>query len=252
MTSPLRFFTRATLSVLWFIFVSIRSRIAAGRKRGDLNISHEYASALGAGFRRILHLDYHIAFEERLTASQPCVYLVNHRSNLDVVTLSPIYPPKTIVIGKRSILKVPLFGVVFERGGNVAIDRKDRADSLAGIAAAENAIRESGASVFVFPEGTRNFGTLQGFKKGGFHMARNTNVPLVPIVCAVPRAWIDAKRLFIRKRTDVRIEVLDPIDPFRFEALDELIAHAERVMRDALERLEAELHASETPAPALR
>lgn len=248
MTSPLRFFSRATLSILWFVLVSIRSRISAGRKSGDLNISHEYASALGAGFRRILRLDYHITNPGRLTASQPCVYLVNHRSNLDVVTLASIFPPNTIVIGKRAILKVPLFGKVFERGGNVAIDRSDRAHSLAGLAAAEDAIRDRGASVFVFPEGTRNFGTLRNFKKGGFHMARNTSVPLVPIVCAVPKKWIDAKRLFVRKRTRVLIEVLDAIDPFRFEAMDELVAHCEEVMRDALARLEAEL-GTESLAP---
>lgn len=241
--TPIRFVARATTALLWFFAVSLRIGIFAVRHKGNLDISHRYASTLGAGFRRILRLDYHIANGDRLTAFQPCVYLINHRSNLDVVTISSFYPPRTILIGKRAVLKIPLFGTVFRHGGNVAIDRTNQTNSIAGMAAAEDAIRNRGASVFVFPEGTRNFGTLRKFKKGGFHMARNANVPLVPIVCAVPDRWVDGRRLFMRKRTDVRVEVLEPVDPFRFEALEDLIEHVEGTMREALARLEAQVPA---------
>jgi 1-acyl-sn-glycerol-3-phosphate acyltransferases len=241
MVTRIRFLVRSSLALFWFVAVSLREALFALRHTGSADVSHRYASALGAGFRRILHLDYEIANGERLTASQPCVYLANHRSNLDVVTFASVYPPKTIVIGKRAVLKIPLFGTIFQRGGNIAIDRSDQSDSLAGLAAAADAIRQKGVSVLIFPEGTRNHGEMLSFKKGGFHMARSAGVPLVPIVCAVPREWISGRRFFLRKRTEVKVEVLEPIDPFRFEALDELVAYVEQTMREALARLEASL-----------
>lgn len=117
-------------------------------------------------------------------------------------------------------------------------------DARAGISAAEQAITERGHSVWIFPEGTRNFGKLRSFKKGAFHLARNANVPVVPLVCAVPAGWLDGRRLYLRRWTTIKVEVLEPALPGAFSSVDAMIEHAHEVMSEALTRLEEELASS--------
>ncbi|HUF17565.1 MAG TPA: lysophospholipid acyltransferase family protein [Thermoanaerobaculia bacterium] len=239
-TAPLRFLSGVLRSVLWFAQTSLslsRSPLS-GDEAG--NFDHIYASRLSEGFRKYLNLRYEIFHEERLTAAQPCVYVVNHRSNLDVITLSRVFPLNTIVIGKKEVLRAPLFGTIFERGGNIAIDRKNSDNARAGFARAERAIVEMGRSIWVFPEGTRNHGRpLLPFRKGAFHLARNAGVPVVPIVCAVPDGWVSGRRMFLARETTVRIEVLEPIASDGFDSVDDFVKQAHDAMSEALVRLSA-------------
>jgi len=235
----LRFIWRTVRAVIAFAEAGIESAHYARTRPDADDVSHHYAARLARGLERTLGLRYVIRNKERLLRSQPCVYFANHRSNLDLVTLCGVFPPRTVVIGKIEVTKVPFFGTIFVKGKNIAIDRKDHSDSMAGMAQAERAITAQGLSVFVFPEGTRNFGQMRKFKKGGFHLARNTGRPIVPLVCAVPKDWVSPRSM--RKQTEVRIEVLEPIDPNQFASLEELMEHTRSVMSSALESLEREI-----------
>jgi 1-acyl-sn-glycerol-3-phosphate acyltransferase len=243
-TSPLRFIFRAIRGCGMFLDASLEAIWYTRGHPHDMSVSYRYTQRLAEGFKRIYGMKYVIRNEERLLTSQPCVYLANHRSNLDVLTLAPIFRPRTIAIGKQSVARIPFFGKVWARSRNIVIDRTDRDDSRAGISAAERAIVEDRLSVFMFPEGTRNHGAMRPFKKGAFHLARNAGVLLQPLVCAVPRGWFVGRRLFVQKSTEIRIDVLDPIDPTRFSTVDEVLAFAQSEMREALTRLEAEVEGS--------
>jgi 1-acyl-sn-glycerol-3-phosphate acyltransferase len=57
-----------------------------------------------------------------------------------------------------------------------------------------------GASVLVFPEGTRSVdGHVQAFKKGGFHMALKAGCAIVPIAIVNSRAIVPKGSLRINK-----------------------------------------------------
>ena len=238
--TPFRFLTGVSRSILWFVSTSLDVAGKARTQGETTSLDYVYASTLSRGFTKYLRLKHEIHHEERLTAAQPCVYVVNHRSNLDLITLSRVFPPDTIVIGKKQVLKVPLFGKIFEQGGNISIDRTNSDDARAGFAEAERAIVDKRRSIWVFPEGTRNHGkALLPFKKGAFHLARNAGVPVVPIVCSVPNRWVEGKKLFLAKETKVVIEVLEPIDSTAFESVEALASHAHTMMKEALERLQS-------------
>lgn len=241
-TSPVRLVSRLAQGLWWFAATSVR--VLRTAQRGgtvDYDLTHRYATTLSVGWTRIFRLKHDIRNGERLLSQQPCIYLSNHRSNLDVITMCGIMPPRAIVIGKREILPIPFLGKIFRLGGNVPINRNDPEEARVAIELAESKLRDEGISIFVFPEGHRNFGRLLPFKKGAFHLARNTGVRLLPLVCAYPQRWMDGSRLWLAPETKVIIEVLDPIDPSEFDSVETLIEATRERMAAALARVEAEL-----------
>ncbi|HVG39563.1 MAG TPA: lysophospholipid acyltransferase family protein, partial [Pyrinomonadaceae bacterium] len=94
-----------------------------------------------------------------------------------------------------------------------------------------------GLCAFVFPEGTRSRdGSLQPFKKGGFKLAMQAGVPVVPVTI------VGTRRLLLRdsivfRRGPVRMDVGEPIPTaaLRDEDLPELMELVRRSMQARLE-----------------
>ena len=83
--------------------------------------------------------------------------------------------------------------------------------AIQSILNAENYMKNSGYSVVILPEGTRTLdGELQKFKKGGFHMAKNTNMSIVPIVSYGAYNY-KPKNRFILKPGVIKVSVGKPI-----------------------------------------
>jgi len=109
------------------------------------------------------------------------VYLANHASYLDIITLGATIPDNIRFIFKKEITKVPIFGWGLALGPYITIDRADPRNAMASIEKAAGEIRD-GASVAIFPEGTRSpDGELGQFKRGGFLLATRSGVPMVPV-----------------------------------------------------------------------
>jgi 1-acyl-sn-glycerol-3-phosphate acyltransferase len=65
----------------------------------------------------------------------------------------------------------------------------------------------NGASVLIFPEGTRSQdGSLQPFKPGGFHLALRSGCDIIPIAITGSREIVPKGSLRIRKGT-IRVVV---------------------------------------------
>jgi 1-acyl-sn-glycerol-3-phosphate acyltransferase len=128
-----------------------------------------------AGVRVLVH------GAERLKAGQPRIYVANHLSWFDVFTLAAILPRYKFV-GKAELFRIPLFGAAARAAGMIPIERENRAAAFQSYDAAVQRIR-AGASVVVYPEGTRGQSyALRPFKKGPFVLATAAQVPVVPIV----------------------------------------------------------------------
>jgi 1-acyl-sn-glycerol-3-phosphate acyltransferase len=239
--TPFRLLARSGKALGWFIRASLVTIGEISRTEIDHNLLHRYGSRLSTGWKRIFRISHDVRNRERLVASQPCVYVANHRSNLDVITMCEILPPNTLVIGKQELRRIPLLGRIFVRGGNIPINRKDADAARKAIERAEETIRNHGRSIFIFPEGTRNYGRLLPFKKGAFHLARNAGVVIQPLVCAATPHWMRGSRLWLAPAVDVVIEVLEPVDPNDFETVDLMIEETRRRMAEALESIEREI-----------
>jgi 1-acyl-sn-glycerol-3-phosphate acyltransferase len=121
--------------------------------------------------------------------ARPCVYLSNHQSVFDVAAIIATLPVQWRFVAKRELTWIPFFGWALVMGRHIIVDRGDRAASVHSLARAAERVR-AGASVIIFPEGTRSpDATLQEFRSGGFHLAIQSGVPIVPVTvsgsCAI-------------------------------------------------------------------
>ncbi len=143
----------------------------------------------------------------------------NHRSYFDpIVILKNIlaYP-----VGKIEVASWPLIGNVCKTTGVIFVKREERAsrkDTLTKM----NAVLKKGYSILLAPEGTTHIEpTTIAFKPGGFIVAAQLGVPVLPIAIDfkyLSDAWISDEtfiphffRCFGKWRTEIKISYLEPI-----------------------------------------
>lgn len=61
----------------------------------------------------------------KLKKIQQVIYIANHQSYLDILVVSKIIKPNTLTIGKKSLLFVPFFGLLYWLSGNFTINRNN-------------------------------------------------------------------------------------------------------------------------------
>lgn len=162
-----------------------------------------------------------IVGRERLTPGTGYVYMIHHASVLDHFVLAATVPEFLVGVEKESNFKVPVYGWMTRWWGNIPIVREEREKALAAMEVAKTAVR-SGVSVGIAPEGTRMPGGVLGpFKKGGFHLARDTGASIVP-VALVGMHERNPDRKFRLVGGPLRVEFHAPI-PSGEGTLDELV-----------------------------
>ncbi len=145
-----------------------------------------------------------------LDPQRPYVFMANHASMIDIWAMFIVLPVSFRFIAKKQLGGIPLFGWAMRAGRFIFIDRQN---ALAARRSIEEAARriKAGQSVVIFPEGTRTRdGKLGAFKKGGFHLAIDSGVDIVPVAIRGTRPLMPPGTPLIRAGT-VEIELGVPI-----------------------------------------
>lgn len=113
----------------------------------------------------------------------PFIIVSNHTSYLDIFLLPSILPQHPFAfLGKAEILKYPIVRTYF-KALNIPVYRKDKSKAGQALGQAKKAM-EGGWSIVIFPEGTipeENIPQMYPFKNGAFRLAKNLNVPILPL-----------------------------------------------------------------------
>ncbi|KAK1249815.1 hypothetical protein MKX08_009818 [Trichoderma sp. CBMAI-0020] len=151
--------------------------------------------------------------ENILGSTRPAVFIGNHQTELDVLMLGAVFPKYCSVTAKAQLKRVPFLGWFMSLSGTIFIDRKNSQGARSAMDGAANEIKTSRQSVYMFPEGTRSYAKepmLLPFKKGAFHLAVQSGVPIVPIVVANYSHILYVKSLVFNSGK-IPVKVLAPI-----------------------------------------
>ena len=148
-------------------------------RRGRLQ--HWCASTWSRMIARTAMLDVRVRGAEHLSAGQSYVFLSTHQSWMDIPVMLGYLPRQLRIAAKREVFLIPFLGWHMRRSGQIPINRGSTAESVESLRRAAHLLG-GGVSAFLFPEGTRTRdGSLQPLKKGGFRLALESGLPIVPV-----------------------------------------------------------------------
>ncbi|CAK7039231.1 MAG: hypothetical protein DELT_00709 [Desulfovibrio sp.] len=168
----------------------------------------------------------------------PCIFVANHQSFFDAYFMGALCFPNVVFIVRSWPFRIPFYGFFMRKAGYIDAETLNAADL---VAAGKKAL-QSGASIVVFPEGTRSYTREMGrFRSGAFVLALQTGVPIVPI-CLDGTGDFLRRGDFLPRPAKVRVTILAPLYPEEYAPLGEG-AHRQ-LRRDTKERLRNALERS--------
>jgi len=200
---------------------------------GNANPLYYTATRLGRWGVLLVGVKIQVRGIEHLRAGRNYIFMSNHVSNLDPPVLIPVIPGRCSVLVKKELFRVPVFGSGMKLGHLVPVDRGDHEAAIESVRAAIKVLGE-GLHMVIYPEGTRSRdGRLLPFKKGPFHLAMDSGVPVVPVtLLGTYESW-PRTRFALRPGT-VTVIFHPPIDPHDFSDRDGLMKTVVDTMASSL------------------
>ncbi|MBW2647141.1 MAG: 1-acyl-sn-glycerol-3-phosphate acyltransferase [Deltaproteobacteria bacterium] len=173
---------------------------------------------------------------ENIDPGKTYIYMANHQSMYDIPALQGHLTVQFRWLAKIELFSIPFFGHAMSRAGYIQIDRSNRRAAFQSIGKAAERI-QGGASVVVFPEGSRSKdGNLKPFKKGGFVLALKSKQPIVPVTILGSRSILPKGSLEVQPGKII-VRVHPPIDTtgFTSKTIDGLMESVRSVIAKDME-----------------
>jgi len=176
---------------------------------------------------------------QKIDRSKHYIMVSNHQSIIDIALLLQLRI-NFRWISKIELAKFPFVGWVIWMNDHIVVRRGDK-QSVVKMAESCKRSLSQGISVFMFPEGTRTRnGNIQEFKEGAFILARDTGVPILPIVLDGASSALPNKGFWFRANQVFSVRVLDEIPASAIKEFDlqHLIDHVRNGMIRELEQIQ--------------
>ncbi|MBQ5594839.1 MAG: 1-acyl-sn-glycerol-3-phosphate acyltransferase [Alistipes sp.] len=177
---------------------------------------------------------------ENIDPKQAYVVVLNHQSMVDILSIYNL-PLVFKWVSKKEVYRIPLVGRLLLMHGDIVINRASAKEAMQLVHSKGKEWLKKGASVSIFPEGTRSKdGEIHNFKAGAFILAKDAGVPILPIV-------LDGTSTLVRKgwminwRNRITIKVLPPISAEEVQNRDikDVMAQVRTDMVEALAEVRA-------------
>src|SRR5512142_1206091 len=158
----------------------------------------------------------------QLDPAQTYIFMANHVSNIDPPVFVPLIGRRVFILVKKELFRIPVLGYAMRKVRFIAVDRQNREAAVESVKQAIEVLRD-GLSMMAYPEGTRSRdGKLLPFKKGPFHLAMDSGIPVVPVtIVGAHEVW--PKGHFRITPGTITIVFHAPIDPRAFSSREELM-----------------------------
>ncbi|MEI9810555.1 MAG: lysophospholipid acyltransferase family protein [Bacteroidota bacterium] len=141
------------------------------------------------------------------------IVVCNHNSLMDVPLTTPFIPGANKTIAKIEMAKIPLFGLIYQRG-SVLVDRKSE-ESRKNSFVQMKEVLSLGLHMCIYPEGTRNKTNqpLQPFHNGAFRLAIDAGKAVLPAVIFNTAKVLPADKSFFFWPVKIRMHFIEPVHP---------------------------------------
>ena len=182
----------------------------------------------------LVGVELNIIGAEKIDPKKSYVVIGNHPSTLDIFTHITALPVSIRFLTKTELFRIPIFGRVLKTLGLPRIDRKNAKANFEKINDSINQVIKLGNSIMIFPEGKRsNQKELLPFKKGASHIAKDFNLPIIPVVSHNAHNLMVKGKVWL-KSGEIKIEILDPIYNVNDYTVDELTSKMESLIKSRL------------------
>ncbi len=181
------------------------------KKKCAAIVSKYYGGYITFIERHVLGLKLEIRGLENIPADTPYIIAAKHQSAYETLKL-PFQKQfrHPVIILKKELTYLPLWGMYPKRMGQVAINRGDGMESMRAMSRGCKAAIDDGRSVAIFPQGTRvKPGDVKPYKAGLAKIYKDLGVPVVPMALNSGVFW--GRNAFFKKSGTVVFEFLPAI-----------------------------------------
>ena len=229
--------------IIGFVWLSFWSLISIGLmiiclpfRNIRIKLGNLTGKIIGPVVTRITGTKINYSNYSKIHETKPAIYVMNHSSALDIFVAMALCPFGGCGVGKKEIVKIPLFGQVYWLSGHLLIDRSNRKKAIDSMNKLSKQVIDYNLSIWIWPEGTRNKdGKLLPFKKGFAHLALATKLPVVPVILHDAHKRWPAKSMNFYPG-ECQVDILDPIntDSWKRDSIDEHIEYVRGIMTEAM------------------
>ncbi len=174
-------------------------------------MSNRHIETFSRELLRVSCTQLRVAGRENIDPAKSYIYMSNHQSVMDIPVML-LAPPQPIrMLAKEVLFKIPFFGAAMRGAGFIPIDRKNLHRAKQQLEQVKSHLQR-GDSIWIAPEGTRNRTTeLLPFKKGGFHVALQLGIPIVPVWIEGAEKVIAANGARVTPNQPIHVFIGEPI-----------------------------------------
>jgi 1-acyl-sn-glycerol-3-phosphate acyltransferase len=172
---------------------------------------------------------------ENLVHGEPFVVMSNHQSHYDIPVLFQSLGIPLRMVAKKEIFRIPFMAGAMRAAGFIEINRKDPASAIRALRVAHTQLGDA-VSLWIAPEGTRSkTGRMGRFKKGGFHLAMEAGMRVLPVAIEGTRFALPAGGVTVTRGATAHVTILPPMDPAPYKGrLSDFVAAVRAAIEGAL------------------
>ena len=150
---------------------------------------------------------------EYVDKKKPYVIVINHNSMVDIICLYKL-PLVFKWVSKKEVYRIPIVGPLLYAHGDIVIDRASTREAMQMVHNQGKEWLKRGASVSIFPEGTRSRDNkMKTFKETFAILSKELNVPVVPVAITGSESACYGGSIIPKFRKKINVEVMEPMLP---------------------------------------